>query len=124
VAYDRHVGQASSTKNIFNAKAALKSTTNLEYTVFYNGYFTDYWGMPVLPSHMPNITMILDIPNNAAAIPGSGNVPVIFTHTRDVAKFVAASLDLDTWEPETYVMGDRLTFNELLALAEEAKGES
>ena len=80
--------------------------------------------MPVLPSHMPNITMILDIPNNAAAIPGSGNVPVIFTHTRDVAKFVAASLDLDTWEPETYVMGDRLTFNELLALAEEAKGES
>lgn len=79
--------------------------------------------MPVVPSYMPPIMMVLDISNDTAAILGSGNVPVTFTHTTDVAKFVAASLDLDKWDPETYVMGDKVTFNQLLSLAEDAKGK-
>jgi nucleoside-diphosphate-sugar epimerase len=83
----------------------------------------DYWGMPNVPSHMPPLMMVLDIPNNTAVILGSGDVPVIFTHTRDVARFVTESLDLDKWDPESYVMGDKVTFNELLRLAEDAKGK-
>ncbi|KAH8691252.1 hypothetical protein BGW36DRAFT_363589 [Talaromyces proteolyticus] len=119
---DRHIGQLSSVTNINNAKLALRKTSDLEYTVFYNGYFMDYWGMPAVPSHMPPIMMVLDIPNDTAVILGSGNVPVTFTHTFDVAKFVAGSLDLDKWDPESYVMGDKVTFNQLLSLAEDAKG--
>ncbi len=79
--------------------------------------------MPVVQSHMRPLTMVLDIANDAAAILGSGNVPVTFTHTRDVAKFVAASLDLDEWDRETFVTGEKVTLNELLRLAEEAKGK-
>lgn len=67
--------------------------------------------------------MVLDIANDSAVILGSGNVPVTFTHTRDTAKFVAESLDLDKWDPETYVMGDKMTFNEALHLAEDMKSK-
>lgn len=121
--YNRHVGQVSSVANIQNAQAVLQKTCNLEYTAFYSGYFLDYWGLPVIPSHMPPFTMVLDIANDSAVILGSGNVPVTFTHTRDIAKFVAESLDLDKWDPETYVMGDKMTFNEALHLAEDMKSK-
>lgn len=104
------------------AQDELKRTKNLEYTIFHTGYFSDYWGMPVVKSNMAPMTAVIDIAHNAAAIPGSGNVPVIFTHTTDVAKYVAASLDLDTWDPEFFIIGDRLTWNEFLQLAEDAKG--
>lgn len=49
-------------------------------------------------------------------------MPVAFTHTSDVAKYVAALLDLDMWEPESFVFGDKVTLNEFLHLAEAAKG--
>jgi hypothetical protein len=52
----------------------------------------DYWGNPTVKSRMGPITLFVDIANNAAAIPGTGNEPVVFSHTSDVAKLVAASL--------------------------------
>jgi hypothetical protein len=72
---------------------------------------------------MAPFTIVLDMANNAAAIPGSGNVPLVFTHTRDTAKFVAASLGLEKWDVETYIKGDKMTFNEVLKVAENAKGK-
>jgi hypothetical protein len=39
--------------------------------------------------------MVINAINNAALIPGSGNMPAAFTHTSDMAKYVAALLDLD-----------------------------
>ncbi len=90
--------------------------------MFFTGFFLDYYGMPGVKSHMAPSTMVIDMANNAAAIPGAGNTPVVFTHTIDVAKFVVASLDLKKWDPETYVKGDRLTLNEFVRLAERAKG--
>ncbi|KAH6623331.1 hypothetical protein F5144DRAFT_358142 [Chaetomium tenue] len=107
-----------------NARKELEETKNLEYTVFHNGYFMDYWGIPVVKSWLVRMPLVfwLDIANNAAAIPGSGNTPAVFTHTTDVARFVAASLDLPKWEPDTYIFGDRVTWNEFLHWAEDAKG--
>jgi hypothetical protein len=67
-------------------------------------------------------TTVIDARNNAVSIPGSGNMPVAFTHTSDVAKYVAALLDLNKWEPESFVVGDKVTLNEFLHLAEAAKG--
>lgn len=66
----------------------------------------------------------VDVAHDVAAIPGSGDVPIVFTHVADVARFVAASLGLPEgrWDPDSYVVGDRLTWNEFLELAEEAKG--
>ncbi|KAK3362517.1 hypothetical protein B0T25DRAFT_524497 [Lasiosphaeria hispida] len=121
---EEQIGDIPSVIHKVNARKALHSTKSLEYTVFRVGYLMDYWGIPAVKSYLARTPLIfwLDIPNNAAAIPGSGNTPAIFTHTTDVGRFVAASLDLPKWEPETTVFGDRLTWNEFLQYAEEAKG--
>lgn len=89
-----------------------------------NGFVLDYWGVPKLPTNMTPLTVVLDIPNNAAAIPGSGDTPVIFTRTTDLAKFVALMLDQQKWDPVTNVLGDRVTWNEFLRLAEEVRGKA
>lgn len=108
--------------NKLRAAALLKETKDLEYTVVHNGFFLDYWATPAVPSYMSPFTLFIDMPGNAAAIPGSGNTPSAFTHTKDVGKFVAAALDLDKWEPDTFIVGDKVTFNEFVKLAEAAKG--
>ncbi|RMJ20300.1 hypothetical protein CDV36_000112 [Fusarium kuroshium] len=110
---------------IAKAKLAITAAlekTSLEYTSWLTGYFADYYIAPHLPSHMTILRVVIDMENNAAAIPGSGDVPVAFTYTVDLAKFVAASLSLSKWQPETYLAGDKLTWNQLLKLAETAKG--
>jgi hypothetical protein len=96
--------------------------TSLEWTAVLTGYFLDYYGAPKVKSYMPPMSLVIDVPNNAAAIPGSGNVPSVFTHTFDVGKFTAALLTKEKWEKETYIIGDKLTFNEFVRIAEEVKG--
>lgn len=100
------------------------SKTTLEYTRVNNGYFLDYWGIPKVKTYLQPFTLVVDMADNMAAIPGTGDVPVVFTHTFDVAKYVAAFLDLDKWEKETYVIGDKVTWNEFVELAQAAKGTS
>ncbi|KAK4031287.1 isoflavone reductase [Parachaetomium inaequale] len=121
---DEHIGTVPSVIHKINAQQELQKTTNLEYTVFHTGSFMDYWGIPAVKTFLDRMPLVfwLDMANNAAALPGSGNTPAIFTHTTDVARFVAASLDLPSWEPETFVFGDRATWNEILHWAEEVKG--
>lgn len=104
-----------------DAVEALEKST-LEYTLFYVGYFLDFWGYPRVQSHQRQNLIVVDIEYNKAAIPGEGNTPVTFTHTFDVAEFVAASLDLPSWEKESYVIGESITWNEFLRLAGEVKG--
>lgn len=96
--------------------------TSLEYTTVINGFFADYFVTPKIPSHMGSFPIVLDVVNNTAAIPGSGNVPVVFTHTTDVARFTAKLLNLRKWPSASYVVGEKLTWNEFLSLVEEAKG--
>ncbi len=96
--------------------------TSLEYTSVLNGYFLDYFVVPKVKSYMPPMALVLDIANDFAAIPGSGDVPIVFTHTFDIARFVAALVKQSKWEKESYIIGDRVTWNEFLRLAEEAKG--
>ncbi|KAJ5208020.1 NAD(P)-binding protein [Penicillium cf. viridicatum] len=57
-----------------------------------------------------------------AAIPGDGNVPVTFTYSFDLARFVVAALDLEKWDEETRVVGDEITWNQFVALAERYRG--
>ncbi|KAM5350821.1 hypothetical protein ACJ41O_007326 [Fusarium nematophilum] len=96
--------------------------TDLEYTQFYAGFLTDFYGSPATKTYMSPMIAVVDLAHNMAAIPGSGNTPVVFTHTFDLAKYVDLVLDLDKWEPEYYVVGDKLTWNEFVKIAEEAKG--
>ncbi|OWY48760.1 NAD(P)-binding protein [Alternaria alternata] len=96
--------------------------TSLQYTCVINGFFLDYYVEPYVKSYLTGLTLAIDIANKAAAIPGSGNVPVVFTYSFDIGRFVAALLGQTSWEKESYIIGDKITLNEFLAIAEEARG--
>lgn len=101
---------------------ATLEASSLEYTAVYNGYFLDYFVVPKVKSYIDPLALVIDIPNNFAAIPASGDIPVAFTHTFDVASFTAAYVQKPVWEKEAYIIGDKVTWNQFLNIAEEAKG--
>ncbi|EQB56390.1 hypothetical protein CGLO_03605 [Colletotrichum gloeosporioides Cg-14] len=74
---------------------------------------------------MASLVVLVDMVHNVAAILGSGSVSVVFvvlTYSFDIPKFVIRALALDHWEKEMYIIGDSLTLNEVVALAEKVKG--
>lgn len=73
-----------------------------------------------LKSNIAPLTLWFDLANRMATIPGTGNDITSFTYSYDLAKFVEASLDLPRWEEESYVYGEKLTFNDILKLYEDA----
>lgn len=97
------------------------SRTDLEWTAIFPGIFLDFYTLTI-PSYTKRTTLSLDIDGNAAAIPGDGTYPMYFTHTTDIAKYTAALLGLTRWEKKYYLYGDKLTWNEAIAIAEAAKG--
>ncbi|KAF5642292.1 transcriptional activator Mut3p [Fusarium tjaetaba] len=105
-----------------NVIAALEATSSLEYTTVYVGYFSDYWVLPKVKSYQSPLALVVDIENNFAAIPGSGNELVTFTHTFDVARFVAVLVGASKWDKESYIIGDKVSWNQFVQYAEEAKG--
>lgn len=91
------------------------------------GYFLDFWGQPFIKTHMPPYMPAIDIKHRTTGIPGTGNEPVSFAYSYDVARFIAEKLLFlpdSEWEPVSLIVGDVLTWNEFLALAEEATGAS
>ncbi|KAB2575330.1 putative nmra-like family protein [Lasiodiplodia theobromae] len=66
-----------------NAAVEEVKKTGLQWTLFFNGYLMDYFGTPRLKSHMPGPPPFVNVANKVAAIPGSGNEPVIFHVTYD-----------------------------------------
>jgi hypothetical protein len=119
----RHSKQFGAAYNKEMAEAELKKVKSLETTYVQVGFFMDFWGLPGVKTYCDPLCMFVDIPNEVAAIPGDGNMPIVMTHTTDVAKLAAASLDLEKWDPVMYTVGDRVSMNELLHFAEDAKGK-
>lgn len=87
----------------------------------YNGIFLDYYALRI-PSYVPNTALAIDMKANAAAIPGDGTYDVPFTHTRDIAAYTVSLLSVEKWEPKYYIAGDTKTWNDMVALAEKARG--
>jgi hypothetical protein len=109
--------------NLREQSFALLRTTSLEWTRFSNGLFLDYFGMPHVASHISQIFPWVDIAHRKAAIPGTaGDEVIVTTHTKDLAKFVVASLGLEKWDEELHCSSDRTTISEIVRLAEEATG--
>jgi nucleoside-diphosphate-sugar epimerase len=109
-------------KDYFKAIELLKES-GLQWTVFLNGIFLDYFGPPELKSHLKPNVFVLDMKNHVAAIPGDGNAPVTFTYSYDLARFVVAALDLEEWQEDSRVVGDTLTWHEFVAIVEEICGQ-
>ncbi|GLA26495.1 hypothetical protein AnigIFM63326_003655 [Aspergillus niger] len=115
--------RSSSTKRFVPSEYGMRYTDALEYTFVSNGFFLDYFGMPKVKSYLNHkLVFAVDVANNVAAIPGSGDVPIVFTHTFDVAKFVAALVGVPNWPERSTVIGDKKSWNEFIAIAEEVKG--
>jgi hypothetical protein len=96
--------------------------TPLEYTRFINGCFMDYFGSPHAPTYLPMFAIGIDVENAVAAIPGDGDVRIAFTYSRDIGDFVAAALELDVWPEASFMAGDKISFNEMLTIAEKTRG--
>ncbi|KAM0492543.1 hypothetical protein ACHAP8_009898 [Fusarium lateritium] len=97
--------------------------TGLEWTAFNVGWFLEYYAMPYVDTYIPQTTFVVDMANCHASIPGDGKQAMTFTYTKDVAKFVVAALQLPSWEHDTYVIGDKMTWEEFVLLAEEVRGK-
>ncbi|RGP67060.1 isoflavone reductase like irl [Fusarium longipes] len=119
---EEHARQANSASNKVMAQEELRKT-NLEWTSIHNGFFVDFWGSSATKTYLPNAATFIDIPNRKAAIPGSGDVPVTFTFSKDVARYVAAYLDAERWEQRTFIVGDKVTLNHMVEIAEEVTGD-
>lgn len=98
--------------------------TTLEWTQFHNGLFLDYYGMPHVQSHLSPLVVFVDIAHRAAAIPGTGDELISVTYTKDLAKFVVASLRLEKWDEVLQVYSDQTSVKQIVQLAEEATGKT
>jgi nucleoside-diphosphate-sugar epimerase len=98
--------------------------TDLEWTVFHNALFLDYYGLPYIESYLTPLPFVVDIAGRMAAIPGAtGNEMISFTYTKDLGKFVVAALDLPKWDEAFHCYSDNATWNEVIKIAEETTGE-
>ena len=104
------------------AEAIAKS--GLEYTQFQNGVFMNYFvsGTKGLGYLLP-FKFVVDVENYTAILPGLGEDKVAFTEAKDVGRFVAASLDLPRWPKQLNMVGEKLTYNEVVAIAEKVRGK-
>ena len=82
----------------------------------------DYWGMPRVRTNIHQHVIGIDVANCWAGIPGDGNDKMSVTYSYDLAAYIVKLLDLDEWPEFSVFAGDDVTYNELLKLAEEARG--
>lgn len=82
----------------------------------------DYWGMPHVQTNLQPFTFGINIAKREAAIPGDGNDVICMTYTYDVANYVIKALDLDEWPEFSIIVGDEVTYNQILSMAEEITG--
>lgn len=102
----------------------LLCTSHLEFTRFIFGWMLDTWNPLSAKTNMPPMTWVLDFEHRRARIPGGGNEPLTILHSLEIARFVAALVDDERRWPETSVfIGDKLTFNEMVSLAEGVMGK-
>jgi dTDP-4-dehydrorhamnose reductase len=98
--------------------------SGIEYTLFLNGLFMDYFATPQKSnSYLQPMVFGVDINKCTAWFAGTGDEPINVTLLEDVAKFVAASLELEKWEAYSGVIGSRTSWNEIIRLGEKVRGQ-
>ncbi|GCB18895.1 isoflavone reductase homolog P3 [Aspergillus awamori] len=103
--------------------AEMLKKTKLQYTRVCPGVLMDYWGMPRVRTNIHQHVIGIDVANCWAGIPGDGNDTMSVTYSYDLAAYIVKLLDLDEWPEFSVFAGDDVTYNELLELAEEARGK-
>ncbi|KAJ4172632.1 hypothetical protein NW754_002834 [Fusarium falciforme] len=96
--------------------------TRLTYTRIANGWFLDYYGMPHWKTHLEPWINIMNVEKKWAVIPGDGSVKASFITSQDMSRFVARLMDLEKWNKVSPIFANTLSFNELVEMAEKARG--
>jgi hypothetical protein len=82
--------------------------------------------MPYVETNMDPFTWAMDIYGRRAAIPGDGEQLISLTHTVDLARYVVKLLEVaedgGQWDEWSIVVGEDISFNEILELAEKVRG--
>jgi len=104
-----------------DAADALRNS-HLQSTRIILGWTLDHYGLPKVPSNMKPFSYAITFYHRRAAIPGDGTAPVAFLHSSDLAKYIAAMLEQNNWPEFSPFAGDKMSWGELLALAEEVTG--
>lgn len=79
--------------------------------------------MPHVQTHLQPFTFGIDISSGTAAIPGDGNNVICMTYTYDMAIYLVKVLSLDEWPEFSVIVGDEVTYNQVLGMAEEFTGK-
>lgn len=121
------------TVDLYNGKVIVwkaVQSSGLEYTRFINGLWMNVWGPgcirdeeAALGAYGSRPPFAIDLKAGTAIIPGDGSQQVVVTRTQDVGQFVAAALDLAEWKPESRIVGDKLSLNEVVQLAKTVCGK-
>ncbi|KAJ5802369.1 uncharacterized protein N7503_004819 [Penicillium pulvis] len=105
-------------------------SSGLQYTRFVNGLWMNVWGPgcirdedEALGAYKDRPAFAIDLKAGTAIIPGDMSQKIVVTRTQDVGRFVAAALDLPTWEGESRISGDRLSLGEFVHLARDICGK-
>jgi hypothetical protein len=99
-----------------------KGKKALEFCLIHCGIFLDFFCWSKSTYLKAGFPLVVDLDNDVAAIPGTGEEKVVFTHTWDTAKFVVAVLGLDRWEKDVYVVGEKMSWKDVAQNVETAKG--
>ena len=65
---------------------------------------------------------VVNVKAGTADLPGDGRGKVVFTDTRDVARFVEAALGMERWPEELGMRGDLMDWREMVGVLEEVQG--
>jgi swainsonine biosynthesis oxidoreductase SwnR len=95
----------------------LREQTDLEWTLILVGWLADY----VLPAANRYIRDFgeacpINLVDGTMVIPGTGDEPISFIWSRDVAKAMASLVSAPKWEQHTFVTGELSTWNNVATL--------
>ncbi|CAH0017624.1 unnamed protein product [Clonostachys rhizophaga] len=108
-------------------RAKLAAQKEIQATLVLQGWLADYWVQPADESKsyirpFPNGWPI-DLDQKTVRIPGTGDEPIGWTATRDMAKAVVKLISYDgDWPDHTYVFGELGTWNEAIPKLEKFLG--
>ncbi|KAH8659035.1 hypothetical protein BGZ61DRAFT_499899 [Ilyonectria robusta] len=104
-------------------RKVLREQTDLEWTLVAIGWLADY-AVPAKNRYIKDIGdgVPINLADSRIVIPGTGNEPVDITWARDVAKALAKLVDAPTWEPYTYISGERTCWNDVVRLVKQKFG--
>jgi hypothetical protein len=100
----------------------LRNQNDVEWTLVCIGWLADYF-VPAKNRYIKDIGEYhpLDWAEGKITIPGTGDEPVDYTWARDVVKALALLIEAQrgSWEPYTFISGERSCWNDALKLVRE-----